>query len=128
MSTYFVNLSPAPLSSEPDLDFNLGPTTDDDSVITYSLPPNHVIAALKPILLCLGAMVLIAFWFAKRDRQAAIKAQMSSPNFVQLPEVDDVQPEFTESLGDSTSGGSNSYWYKVTTPIMRKYEIQIASS
>ncbi|KAI4297608.1 hypothetical protein L6164_037492 [Bauhinia variegata] len=33
-------------------------------------------------------MVLIALRFVKRDRQAAIKAQMSSPNFVQLPEVD----------------------------------------
>ncbi|KAI4297617.1 hypothetical protein L6164_037501 [Bauhinia variegata] len=38
------------------------------------------------------------------------------------------QPEFTESSSDSTSGGSNSCWYKETTPIMRKYEIQIASS
>ncbi|XAR70687.1 Non-specific serine/threonine protein kinase [Bertholletia excelsa] len=34
----------------------------------------------------------------------------------------------SNDLSHSTSDGINSYWYKETTPIMAKYEIQVASS
>ncbi|KAI4297588.1 hypothetical protein L6164_037473 [Bauhinia variegata] len=34
----------------------------------------------------------------------------------------------TEGSSDSTSEGSNSFWYKETTPTMKKYDIQVASS
>jgi hypothetical protein len=44
--------------------------------------------------------------------------------------IDVLRPPITDDIGSSfsSSQGTNSYWYKETTPIMAKYEIQIASS
>ncbi|KAI4297616.1 hypothetical protein L6164_037500 [Bauhinia variegata] len=88
-----------------------------------------IVAAVISVLI-LGVIIVFSVWFARRAKHG-VKDFLSSIN-VNAVQFQDVQRptvlEFAESSSDSTSGGSNSYWYKESTPIMKKYEIQVASS